>query len=169
MPWTMNVVSSLTRMLIGLPPRGIQPRVLRLTRGLRPRQTNGELRGFVHRGGPVGVAHAVALEDLEALLLPGAGDAEDRDLLRRVHVELEAGLDDAARDDVDTGVGDDRHHHRDLVDARLAEHQLGEAAGLLDRGVAADLAVVGGLAAVLAHGVEERERAAAGADDEAEV
>ena len=51
----------------------------------------------------------------------------------------------------------------------LAEHELGQAAGLLDRRVAADLAVVGGLAAVLAHRVEERQRAAAGADDEAEV
>jgi hypothetical protein len=36
-------------------------------------------------------------------------------------------------------------------------------------GVAADLAVVGGLAAVGADGVEERQRAAAGADDQAEV
>ena len=32
----------------------------------------------------VGVGHAVALEDLEALLLPGARDAEDGDLLRGV-------------------------------------------------------------------------------------
>src|SRR3954451_3754562 len=128
-----------------------------------------ELRGLVHRGGAVGVAHAIALEDLEALLLPSTRDAEDRDLLRRVHAELEAGLDDAAGDDVDARVGHDRHHHRDLVHARLAEHELGQAAALLDRWVAADLAVVGGLAAVLANGVEERQRAAAGADDEAEV
>ena len=49
------------------------------------------------------------------------------------------------------------------------EDQLGELAGLLDARVAADLAVVGGLAAVLADRVEERERAAAGADHEAEV
>ena len=40
---------------------------------------------------------------------------------------------------------------------------------LRDRRVAADLAVVGGLAAVRADGVEERQRAAAGADDQAEV
>src|SRR3954463_2340325 len=149
MPWTMNVVVSSMRMLMS---------------GL-----HRELRGLVHRGRAVGVAHAVALEDLEALLLPSTRDAEDRDLLRRVHAELEAGLDDAAGDDVDARVGHDRHHHGDLVHARLAEHELGQAAGLLDRWVAADLAVVGGLAAVLANGVEERQRAAAGADDQAEV
>ena len=40
---------------------------------------------------------------------------------------------------------------------------------LRDARVAADLAVVGGLAAVLAHRVEQRQRAAAGADDQAEV
>ena len=51
----------------------------------------------------------------------------------------------------------------------LREHELGERAGLLHAGVAADLAVVGRAAAVLAHGVEERERAAAGADDQAQV
>ena len=38
-----------------------------------------------------------------------------------------------------------------------------------DARVAADLAVVGRLAAVLADGVEERQRAAAGADHQAEV
>ena len=61
------------------------------------------------------------------------------------------------------------HHHGDLVDAGLRQHELGEAGRLRDGRVAADLAVVGGLAAVLAHGVEERERAAAGADHEPEV
>ncbi len=113
--------------------------------------------------------HAVLLEDLEALFLPRAGDAEDRDLLRRVVAELDAGLDHAAGDDVDPGVGDDRHHHRDLVHARLLEHELGQPARLRDRRVAADLAVVGGLAAVGADGVEQRQRAAAGADHEPEV
>ena len=57
--------------------------------------------------------------------------------------ELQAGFDDAARDDVHARVGDDRHHHRDLVHAGLAQHELGQAAGLRDRRVAADLAVVG--------------------------
>ena len=109
------------------------------------------------------------LEDLEALVLPGARDAEDRDLLGRVVAELDARLDHAAGDDVDAGVGDDRHHHGDLVDARLLQHELGQAAGLRDRRVAADLAVVGRLAAVGADGVEQRQRAAAGADHEAEV
>src|SRR5205807_9921421 len=79
----------------------------------------GPARGLVERDAAVGVLHAVALEDLEALLLPGAGDAEDGDLLGRLVAELEAGFDDAARDDVDARVGDDRHHHRDPLDAGL--------------------------------------------------
>ena len=83
--------------------------------------------------------------------------------------ELEAGLDHAAGDDVDAGVGDDRHHHRDLVDAGLLQHELGQPARLGDRGVAADLAVVGGIAAVGADRVEQRQRAAAGADHQPEV
>ena len=74
----------------------------------------------LQRHAAVGVLDAVALEDLEALLLPGARDAEDRDLLRRIQAELQAGLDHAARDDVHARVRDDRHHHRDLVDAGLA-------------------------------------------------
>ena len=45
---------------------------------------DGAARGLVERHRAVGVVDAVALEDLEALLLPGAGDAEDRDLLGRV-------------------------------------------------------------------------------------
>src|SRR5215204_2602997 len=64
-----------------------------------------------HRDRAVAVLDPVALEDLEALVLPGAGDAEDRDRLAGVLAELEAGLDHAAGDDVDAGVGDDRHHH----------------------------------------------------------
>ena len=84
----------------------------------------------LQRDAAVRVVDAVALEDLEALLLPGAGDPEDGDLLGRVVAELDAGLDHAAGDDVDAGVGDDRHHHRDLVDARLLEHELGQPAGL---------------------------------------
>ena len=78
----------------------------------------------------VGVVDAVALEDLEALVLPRPGDAEDRDLLGRVVAELEARLDHAAGDDVHAGVGDDRHHHGDLLDARLLQHELGQAARL---------------------------------------
>ena len=46
--------------------------------------------------------------------------------------ELEARLDHAARDDVDAGVRDDRHHHGDLVDARLLEHELREVLRLRD-------------------------------------
>jgi hypothetical protein len=72
-------------------------------------------------------------------------------------------------DDVDPGVRDDGHHHRDLVHAGLLEHELGQAGRLLDGRVATDLAVVGGIAPVGADRVEERERAAAGADHQAEV
>ena len=68
-----------------------------------------------------------------------------------------------------TGVGDDRHHHRDLLHAVLLQDLLGEPAGLGDGGVAADLGVVGGPAALGADRVGERERAAAGADHQAEV
>src|SRR6185312_3255013 len=117
----------------------------------------------------VAVLDPVALEDLEALVLPRPWDAEDRDRLAGVLAELQAGLDDAAGDDVDAGVGDDRHHHGDLLDPVLFEHLLGQAAGLGDRGVAADLGVVGGLAALAADRVGQRQRAAAGADHEAEV
>ena len=83
--------------------------------------------------------------------------------------ELEAGLDHAAGDDVDAGVGDDRHHHRDLLDAVLLQDLLGEAAGLGDRGIAADLGVVGGPPALAADRVGQGQRAAAGADHQAEV
>ena len=51
----------------------------------------------------------------------------------------------------------------------LPSSSLRQVPRLRDARVAADLAVVGGLPAVLAHRVEERERAAAGADHEAEV
>src|SRR4051812_32591972 len=54
---------------------------------------------FVHRDRAVAVLDSVAVEDLEALLLPGARDAEDRDRLGRVLAQLEAGLDHAAGDD----------------------------------------------------------------------
>ena len=155
-PWTMKVVFSSIRMRHG--DRSDSLDLL-----------DGAPRRLVQRDAAVGVLDAVLLEDLEALLLPGAGDPEDRDLLGRVVAELDARLDHAAGDDVDAGVGDDRHHHRDLVDAGLLEDELGQPAGLADRRVAADLAVVGRVAAVGADGVEQRQRAAAGADHEPEV
>src|SRR5205823_2987330 len=129
----------------------------------------GALGGLVHRDASVVVLDAVLLEDLEALVLPRAGDPEYRDLLGRVVAQLEARLDHAAGHDVDPGIGDDRHHHRDLVHARLRQHELGQVLGLRHARVAADLAVVGGPAAVAAHGVEQRQRAAARADHEPEV
>src|SRR5262249_32661349 len=129
----------------------------------------GAAGGFPEGDRTVAVLDAVAVEDLEALVLPGARDAEDRDRLTRVLAELEAGLDHAAGDDVDAGVGDDRHHHRDLLEPVLFEDLLGEAAGLGDGRVAADLRVVGGLAALAADRVGQRQRTAAGADHEAEV
>ena len=51
----------------------------------------------------------------------------------------------------------------------LLQHLHREALGLRDRGIAADLGVVGGLAALGADRVGQRERAAAGADHEPEV
>src|SRR5437867_1736550 len=60
---------------------------------------DGAAGGLVQRHRAVRVLDAVALEDLEALLLPRTGDAEDRDLLRRVEPQLQAGFDHAARDD----------------------------------------------------------------------
>src|SRR6476661_5713986 len=136
MPWTMKVVFSLIRIDMSG----------RLSLDLR----NGTARRLVQRDGAVAVLDPVLVEDLEALVLPGARDAEDRDGLAGVLAELEAGLDHAARDDVDAGVRDDRHHHRDLLDAVLLQHRLGEAAGLGDRRVAADLRVVGRGAALRA-------------------
>ena len=49
------------------------------------------------------------------------------------------------------------------------QHQLRQRRGLRDRGVAADLAVVRGLAARRPHRVEERQRSTARADDQPEV
>src|SRR3954453_24009159 len=151
MPWTMKVVSALRRMLTGSPPRGIQPRVLMGSVGLRPplngrasRSVHGRPCGYVEGDRPIGIGHAVAVEDLEPLLLPGAGDPEDGDLLGRVEAELNAGLDPSAGDDVNARVGHDRLHHGDLVDAWLLQHKLGQAGRFVDRRVAADLAVVGG-------------------------
>src|SRR5262249_60594263 len=122
----------------------------RSSRGLSLNLRHGAPRGLPHRDRAIAVLAPVALEDAEALLLPGARDAEDRDRLAGVLAELEAGLDHAAGDDVDPGVGDDRHHHGDLLDTVLFEHLLGQAAGLGDRRVAADLGVVGRLAALAA-------------------
>ena len=123
----------------------------------------------MQRDASIRVLDAVLLEDLEPLFLPGARDPEDRDLLRGVVPELDARLDHAAGDDVHAGVGDDRHHHRDLVHAGLLEDELGQPACLAHRRVAADLAVVGRVAAVGADRVEQRQRPAAGADHQAEV
>src|SRR6476469_11032700 len=150
MPWTMKVVSLLSRMLIDrllgtlfrIPKQSRQSCRCSLDRG------DGAAGRLPHRDRAVAVLDPVALEDLEALVLPGAGDAEDRDRLARVLAELEAGLDHAAGDDVDPVFGDDYHHHGDLLDAVLFEHLLGEAAGLGDRRIAADLGVIGGLAAL---------------------
>src|ERR1700735_3517080 len=105
MPWTMKVVSASIRMLISR--MGLcswdRPRVLVSRRGGRRGTScpaaidSGPNLGFscgypldlldrsagglIERDGAVGVIDAVLLEDLEALLLPGARDAEDRNLL----------------------------------------------------------------------------------------
>src|SRR5581483_6948736 len=125
MPWTMKVKSRCRRMLTGAPPlaerRASRPR-RRQPEGRRWHRRPGRPRGrgwgggasggrpldlldrpprcLPHRDRAVAVLDPVALEDLEALLLPGARDAEDRDRLGRVLAELEAGLDHAPRDDV---------------------------------------------------------------------
>src|SRR3984957_18007410 len=129
MPWTMKVVSASIRMLIS--KWGLcfwdRPRVRASRRGRRrgtscpaakPLGPNlgscgdsldlldRSARGLVERDGTVGIVDAVLLEDLEALLLPGARDPEDRDLLGGVHVQLQAGLDHAAGDDVHARIGD---------------------------------------------------------------
>ena len=72
-----------------------------------------------HGDGAVAVLDPVAPEDLLALL-PGSGDAEDGDRVGRVSVELQAGLDDASGHDVHPRIGDDRHHHGDLLGRLLA-------------------------------------------------
>src|SRR5437588_451139 len=65
---------------------------------------------LVQRDGAVGIVDPVTLQDLEALFLPGSGDAEDCDLLGRVVPELQARLDHPPGHDVNPGVGHDRHH-----------------------------------------------------------
>src|SRR3990170_2365129 len=132
MPWMMKVVFSSTRMDIS----GARPNLLH-----RP---TGRLR---HRYRAVAELDAVFAEDLEPLLLPGAGDAEDGDLLRRVVTRLDDALNDPSRHDIHAGVADHVHDDGDLVHAGLAEDQLGQFGGLADAGVATDLAVVGGAAA----------------------
>src|SRR5439155_4193181 len=112
---------------------------------------------------------AVPAEGLYPVVLPRARDADDGDRLGGGAARRDAALDHAARDDVDARVGDDVHHDGDLLHARLREDELGQLARLPDARVTADLAVVGGPAAVPADGVEERERAAAGADHEPQV
>src|SRR5215212_533160 len=114
MPWTMKVVFSSIR----IDTRHSSANCPTANCQLASNLLHSPARRLVHRDRPVAVLDAVLLEDPEALVLPGAGDPEDRDLLGRVVAEFDAGLDDSARDDVHTGVRDDRHHHRDLVDAR---------------------------------------------------
>ena len=126
-------------------------RVARVSLATYHRPLRDGRRRLGHRHRAVGVLDAVLLEDLEAFFFPRAGDAEDGDLLGRVVARLSIdALDDAARDDVDARVADDVHDHADLLDAGLAEDELRQLARLLHARVAADLAVVGGLAAVLA-------------------
>src|SRR4051794_37522430 len=98
MPWTMKVVSLERRMLIA------RLQATYASYGRKTRQSrrgpldlrNRSTGGLPHRDRAVAVLDPVALEDLEALLLPGAGDAEDRDRLAGVLAQLETGLDHAA-------------------------------------------------------------------------
>src|SRR5690349_17126773 len=49
---------------------------------------------LVHRHGAVAVLDAVLLQDLEAVVFPGAGDAEDGDRVGGVAAAFDAALDD---------------------------------------------------------------------------
>ncbi len=49
---------------------------------------DGAAGGFVHRDAAIAVVDAVLREDLEAFVLPGAGDAEDRDHVGRLLARL---------------------------------------------------------------------------------
>src|SRR6201746_975507 len=114
-------------MLIERPPVAPYPSYSREKRQSCRRSRDlgdGVAGGLPERDGAVAGLDPVALEDLEALVLPGTGDAEDRDRLARVLLELEAGLDDAAGDDVNAGVGDDQHHHPHLFAPGLFDHIL---------------------------------------------
>src|SRR3989454_12430439 len=79
--------------------------------------------GLEHGDRPVAVLDAVLAENLEALVLPGARDAEDRDRLGGGASGLDAAPDHTPRDDVDPRVRDHVHHHADLHDARRREGQ----------------------------------------------
>src|SRR5688572_29605506 len=110
MPWTMKVELSERRMLTSRPPGD-----WRLATGDSSLDLRYSLaRGLPHRGAAVTELDPVLAEDFCALFLPRARDSEDRDRFRRVLAQFEAGRDHAAGDDVHAGVGDDRHHHRDL-------------------------------------------------------
>src|ERR1044072_5105881 len=124
MPWTMKVVFLLRRMLMRSPLARVKiaadsnnrksPR--RFSRGLALDLGDGATGRLPHRDRAVAVLDPVAIEDLEDLVLPGAGDAEDRDRLARVLAQLEAGLDRAAGDAVDAGGGGGRHDHGDALE-----------------------------------------------------
>src|SRR5438270_477557 len=106
------------------PPR---PPILASSGDRMPRQFGPMMRAprcLEHRHRAVAVLDAILAEDLEAVVLPGAGDAEDRDRVGRVASRLDAALDDAAGHDVDPRVRHDVHHHRDLLDARLGQDEL---------------------------------------------
>src|SRR3972149_6716049 len=65
---------------------------------LRPHLLHRAAGGLGHRDRAVAVLHTVLREELEPFGLPGAGDTEDGDLLRRVEAGLHDALDDAAGD-----------------------------------------------------------------------
>src|SRR5213078_832437 len=97
--------------------------------------------GLEHRHAAIAVLDTVLAEDIEAVVLPRARDAEDRDGVGRIAPRLDTALDHAAGHDVDARVRHDVHHHGDLLDAGLGEDELGQLTRLLDARVAADLAV----------------------------
>ncbi len=88
------------------------------------------------------------------LFLPCTGDAEHGDGGRGVLPCVKATFDDPPGDDIGAGVVYHIHDDGDAFDAGRGEEESGELRDLADARVAADLAVVGGFAAVRADGIE---------------
>ena len=155
MPWMMNVVSLSMRIDIGI-------------RRLHLR--DGAAGGLVHRDGAVAVLDAVLAS---RILKPSSSHAPG---MRKIAIVSAGSRPDSTqplmtpRATMSTRVFETTFIMTAIFFTPGFERMsLVSSHAFLHARVAADLAVVGGLAAVLADGVEERERAAAGADHEAEV
>src|SRR3990172_9487084 len=110
MPWMIKVVSLSMRIDI-------------LSRSYLGHSPTGRL---VHGDRAVTVLDPVFPQNLGSFALPGAGNAEDGDLLGRVEPGLHHTFDDASGHDVRTSIAHYAHHDRDLLDAWLGEDELGQ-------------------------------------------